>query len=156
MARFIFLEVEGVLVNEIARRTAILLNDPELKAFKPSIAALDRIVATTRAQVVVTSSWRAMGLGALQDAFRKWGAKAAVTDVTPQDATKSDAISHFLHSCREWGYGKMESFVLIDHEPVRSFEWATVLVDRERAGLTSALADDAIAILNDVKRFAHE
>ena len=149
MARFVFTEINGVLIPEASKFTAILLNE-EVRAFKPSVTALNRIIDATHAQLVVASSWRAMGIGLLQDKFKQIGITAKIADVTPGDAHKDVALHHFLKGAPEWGYSKVESFVVLDNEQVYSADIAPFLILAEqRAGLTSALADKAIAILNN-------
>lgn len=151
MAKFLFTEIEGVLVSEMARRTSVLLNDPDLKAFKPSVMALDKIVETTRAQVVITSRWRAMGQGGLRDRFRSWGVRSAITDVTPQEVEKYTALHHFITSAHDWGYGKIDSIAILDSEHVyREYDEYVVKAD-ELKGLTDALADQAINMLINKK-----
>ena len=75
MARFVFTEINGVLIPEASKFTAILLNE-DTKAFKPSVDALNKITKATNAQLVVTSTWRAMGIGLLQDKFKQIGITA--------------------------------------------------------------------------------
>ncbi len=150
MARFVFTEINGVLIPEASKFTAILLNE-DTKAFKPSVDALNKITKATNAQLVVTSTWRAMGIGLLQDKFKQIGITATIADVTPGEPHKDVALHHFLKSAfrGEWGYSGAESFVVLDHEDVYSADIAPFLVLSEtRAGLTSALANQAIAILN--------
>lgn len=100
MSRILFLEIEGVLVHEISRRTDLLLLGPDPKrfdnGFKPSINALNQITETTKAQVIVTSHWSSMGVGVLEDRLKQWGMKGRMADVVPAAKTRAEQITKWF------------------------------------------------------------
>lgn len=143
----IFLEIDGVIIHETCHIVARVLQK-ELTAYKRSVDALNMVVAETKAQVIVTSARRAMGLGLLTDCYRKWGVQAPI-DVTPTAPTKLDGVRKWLEKCTEWGFSKPDSFVIIDFEDVYGQEFAErlIITNANDGGLNEEEANRAIEIL---------
>lgn len=159
-SRILFLEIEGVLVHEISRRTDLLLLGPDPKrfdnGFKPSITALNRITETTNAQVIVTSHWSSMGVGVLEDRLKQWGMTGRMADIVPSGKTRAEQITKWFDLTKrpesfEGQFAPVSSFVILDTQPIEGYEENTVLVSAKTGGLLAPDADKAINILTSVK-----
>lgn len=159
-SRILFLEIEGVLVHEISRRTDLLLLGPDPKrfdhGFKPSINALNQITETTKAQVIVTSHWSSMGVGVLEDRLKQWGMKGRMADIVPAAKTRAEAITKWFDLAKnlasfEGQFAPVTSFVILDTKPIEGYEENTVVVSAATGGLLAPDAEKAIAILTTVK-----
>lgn len=85
MKPLIFLDVDGVLISH--RWIAVLpkhLRGGVIRTFDPSaMARLNRLVRETCASVVVSSTWRLMGVGPFRDTMRAQGYTGTILGRTP-------------------------------------------------------------------------
>jgi hypothetical protein len=134
--------VDGVLNNPscYSRRT-----ENGIPADPKCVAALNRILRETGAQIVLSSTWRMDGMEFCGSRFTEWGVIVPIFDVTPElvQRGRGREIEAWLN-----GYaGEVEAFVILDDTgKMEPYLDRLVLVD-ERSGLTEADADRAIAIL---------
>lgn len=84
--KIIFLDIDGVL-NTKWWYTQMDRNTPKDKygyAFDPrAVANLKRIVEETEADIVISSSWKFMGLDELRAMWKERGLPGSIIDVTP-------------------------------------------------------------------------
>jgi hypothetical protein len=148
--KIIFLDIDGVLNNlESLRlpRTKLKSSTHSYSAAHPScIEALNRIITETQARIVVSSTWRGIGLGVLFEIFHEWGIKAMTVGYTPLwpiGSERGDEIAEWLSQ-----HPEVTSFVILDDgDDMGQLRHRLVQTDFE-VGLTNADADRAIAILN--------
>jgi hypothetical protein len=142
----LFLDVDGVLVNlkSLQQRRALME-----KADPGCVAALNRILDTTKARVVVSSCWRiGRNLPELRELLRDWGVKATVIGRTPNLGTsRGSEIAAWL---KEFEQSRdVASIVILDDDRDMD-ELSKFLVQTEfEPGLTEADADRAIAVLKE-------
>ncbi len=143
----IFLEIDGVIIHETSRVIARVLQQ-ELTAYKRSVDALNLISHGINPKIVVISPRRAMGLGLLMDRFQFWGVTSRDLDVGPT-GTKEEQVFAWLKKSTDWGFSKIDSFVIIDCESVYREEFSShfVKVDDHDGGLNMEQAQQAIEIL---------
>lgn len=152
--KIIFLETEGVLFHQVSRVLARLTQEPEA-VHKPSVEALNKIITATKAKIVVTAALRSMGMGILESRFKAWGIAQGPIDVTPATNNKLEALLGWFALVKvpgtaEHGFGKIDSFIILDPEPLTAPSLAPnfIQINRDR-GLTDELADKAIAFLTN-------
>jgi DNA-binding LacI/PurR family transcriptional regulator len=141
--KIIFLDLDGVLVNRAALRARRL--DPQHKpaADPEAVAALNHIVESTGAQIVVTSTWREeYSLAELRELLARWGVSGFVVDVTPMGNARGQEIQEWLtlHAA--------EHFVILDDQSDMERLQAHLVKTETEAGLTMREAEMAIAHLN--------
>ena len=115
MNRIIFLDVDGVLNNG---SWAMEMYDKGIRVYRdgilyePAIKRLKRLVDTTGAMIVVSSSWRQIptAYGQLRDWLFKYG--MTIADITPYIGTcrGDDITAWFNRNPGEWSY------VILDDE----------------------------------------
>lgn len=76
MTKIIFLDIDGVLVNEWSLRN-------RSAAHPTCVAALNLITNETKAEIVVSSTWRRMGFGKMQNGLKNWGVTGRLRGLTP-------------------------------------------------------------------------
>ena len=147
--KVIFLDFDGVLNNtESLRfpRTPVKSSKHRYSTAHPAcIAALNRIVSETDARIVISSTWRGIGLAVLFEVFHQWGIKAMTVGYTPLDGfrERGEEIAEWLSP-----HPDVSSFVIMDDgDAMGQLNHRLVQTDYEQ-GLTMADADRAIAILN--------
>jgi HAD domain in Swiss Army Knife RNA repair proteins len=140
--RLLFLDFDGVLIN------AESLRQDSIEAHPECVAALNRIVASTGALVVVTSAWRrGRSLAELRWLLKAWDVKATVIGKTPylDGKSKSDEIEFWLKANSD-RFPSVESIAILDDANMNGL--SEFLVKTEFCpGLTEADADRAIAML---------
>jgi hypothetical protein len=79
--KIVFCDIDGVLNNPgcYSRRSATGI-PPDTDC----VAALNRILLTTGARIVISSTWRFDGLPFCREEFAEWGIVDAIIDVTPE------------------------------------------------------------------------
>lgn len=152
MTRYIFLDIDGVLNTG---RNDFL--DPERNGHpfdSEAVSNLGRIVRQTGTRIVISSSWRHMGLGKLREMWQRWGLPGDIFDVTPgawgEDEsfpTRGDEVKAWLETCP----GPVSYVVLDDFdEHVAGQEGRWIIVNPHR-GISGDDADAAISILNQTQ-----
>jgi hypothetical protein len=146
----IFLDIDGVLNNlESLRfpRTKVNCSRPSFSAAHPScIQALNRIIKFTDARIVVSSTWRGIGLEVLFEVFHQWGITGMTIGYTPlwdRSFERGDEIANWLSK-----HPEVESFVILDDGDDMGHLKHRLVQTNFEIGLTEADADRAIAILN--------
>jgi hypothetical protein len=146
----IFLDIDGVLNNlESLRfpRTKVNCSRLSFSAAHPlCIQASNRIIKFTDARIVVSSTWRGIGLEVLFEIFERWGIAGTTISHTPDlgfDHERGDEISNWLSL-----YPEVESFVILDDGDDMGHLKHRLVQTNFEIGLTEADADRAIAILN--------
>src|SRR5690349_15084760 len=121
--KLIFLDIDGVLNNlESLRfaRTKVRSSRLTFSAAHPScVRALNQITIRTDARLVISSTWRGLGLTILRDIFNEWGIHADVIDRTPdlsrlngplwKSPERGDDIKAWLSE-----HSGVESYVILD------------------------------------------
>jgi hypothetical protein len=138
MKRIIFLDFDGVLT---VRETRFNTGHPNC------VAALNRIIEATDADIVVSSTWRSMGIATCIGNLRRWGVRGEVVGLTPHHpgGFRGAEIQEWLDS-----HGKhVASFVILDDDQDMGETLMPKLVKTTCAtGLCMEDAEKAIALLN--------
>ena len=153
MRKIIFLDFDGVLNTEyyqgLLQFQGKQWQDQYGAFFDPrAVRQLKRIIDATGADIVVESSWRYLGLGAMQELWRVRNLPGKVIDITPSltgNVSKGEEIVAWLSE-----YATSDArYVIIDDEYVALdaqipfFIWTNPY-----EGLTEDHADRAISILH--------
>lgn len=139
MRKLIFLDVDGVINTDFSRPiNEQSPNDSHLQQLK-------RIVDTVGAEIVLSSNWRHYDLhkGLLKTAFEYWGIPLWVGETPDIQGPRFVEIMAWL----EDNAPHDRVFVILDDDSDACIPGAFVHTET-RVGLTSALADKAIEILN--------
>ena len=169
MAKIIFLDFDGVLNTEHYQGLLMYEGKPwqdEYGAFfDPEVVAqLKRIVDATNADIVIESSWKYLGLSAMQEMWEARHLPGRVIDITPSSvsdewlltADLSD-IDPAMGHCKgmeiaSWltDHAKHTTkYVIIDDEYViLDSQQPNFILTNPHEGITEEEADRAIAILN--------
>ncbi len=143
VVKIIFLDFDGVLINQAALRTRRL--DPQRRpAADPiAVAALNRIVQATGAEIVVTSTWREeYSPEELRELLTRWDVTGAVVGQTPLAGTRGEEIQAWLEA------HAVERFVILDDQSDMRPLQAHLVKTEAEPGLTQREAEMAIAHLN--------
>jgi hypothetical protein len=143
--KIVFCDIDGVLNNPTcySRRTA-----NGTPADPKCIAALNRILRTTGARIVLSSTWRIDGVEFCNDRFAEWGVADPIFDITPQMDYKPRG--HEIDAWLKARQGEIESFVILDDTSNMDPHLDRLVLTQEGWGLTEEDADRAIAILLDL------
>ena len=155
MRRIIFLDFDGVLNTEyyqgLLQFQGKQWQDQYGAFFDPrAVRQLKRVIDTTGADIVVESSWKYLGLEAMQELWRVRNLPGRVIDITPSltdNASKGEEIAAWLSE-----YATPDArYVIIDDEyvvldaQIPFFIWTNPY-----EGLTEEQADRAMLILNSL------
>ena len=165
MNKVIFLDIDGVL-NTKWWYTQMERNTPKDKygyTFDPkAVANLKRIVEETGADLVVSSSWKCMGLSQIEEMWRDRSLPGKIIGITPNSVSDEmllnadiDSIELFHirgEEIKEWmaRHGKQVSnYAIIDDMNNMLTEQQSHFVQTDpEVGITKEDADNAIRILN--------
>lgn len=165
MHKVIFLDIDGVL-NTKWWYTQMDRNTPKDKygyAFDPkAVANLRRIVEETGAIIVISSSWKCMGLSQMEEMWDVRNLPGKIVGITPNSVSDEllvnadiDSIELFHirgEEIKEWltRHGKHVShYVIIDDMDNMLPEQQSIFVQTNpEVGITEDDANKAIAILN--------
>ena len=161
MRKVIFLDIDGVLNTKFWFTQKE--RDQYGNTFDPvSVSNLAKIIAKTGAEIVISSSWKWMGLETLQMMWEERMLPGKVIDITPEsvsddyllyaDLENIDFFSIRGQEINDWMklYGKdISHYVIIDDMdiPLKEQQSHFVLTD-PNVGVTEWDATKAIAILN--------
>jgi hypothetical protein len=155
--KVIFLDIDGVMNNlESLRfpRTKVECSTHSYSAAHPAcVEALNLITRETDVRLVISSTWRGIGMQVLFEVFRAWGVKGMIAGRTPDGSRQSgrvwaapergDEIKQWLET-----YQGVTSFVILDDGDDMGELKPNLVQTNYEIGLTTADADRAIAILN--------
>jgi hypothetical protein len=154
--KLIFLDVDGVLVN---RESLMKASGLEATAHPDCVSALNWIIETTGADIVISSTWRIIGMGKIKDKLNEWGVAGKVRGITP-DHTRRDSNTGFYVASSERGdeiqewldkyrseRGPIDSFVIIDDDADMKHLMPFLVQAQLERGLTMEEADRAVEIL---------
>lgn len=152
--RVIFLDIDGVLINEECLRVG------NQNAHPSCVKALNWLVAQSGAGLVITSTWRVMGFGYVQSAFNRWRINGKIVDMTPRLEFKPNSIwigcereveirewinSHYQHPEAT----RLEYVILDDDAGPIGYLSDRLVQTSYRDGLTMQDAKRALAMLNE-------
>ena len=163
--KVIFLDIDGVL-NTKWWYTQMERNTPKDKygyAFDPkAVANLKRIVEETGADLVVSSSWKCMGLSQIEEMWRDRSLPGKIIGITPNSVSDEmllnadiDSIELFHirgEEIKQWltKYGKQVSnyAIIDDMDNMLSEQQSRFVHTNPEVGITEEDAQKTIEILN--------
>lgn len=169
MDKIIFLDFDGVINTEhnqnMLRYQGKAWQDGHGAFFDPeAVEQLKRIINATRADIVIESSWKYLGLEAMQEMWRARNMPGRVIDVTPSSVSDSWLLTADLADtapamghCKgteiaSWladNATKDTRYVIIDDEYViLDSQLPYFILTNPYDGITEDIADRAISILN--------
>lgn len=166
MSKLIFLDIDGVLNctdysvanNKLAieMHSPLLAHDKHGDLFDPrAIRWLEWIIYQTRADIVISSTWRNRGIDKLRDMWYDRKLPGYIVDITPKFSGKlrGEEIKAYLedgaHRNLYQHEFKVESYCIIDDDTDMLPEQMDSFVHcDDNFGITRKEADKAIAILN--------
>ena len=153
MRKIIFLDFDGVLNTEyyqgLLQFQGKQWQDEHGAFFDPrAVRQLKRVIDTTDADIVVESSWKYLGLEAMQELWRVRNLPGRVIDITPSltgNASKGEEIAAWLSE-----YATPDArYVIIDDEyVVRDTQIPYFIWTNPYEGLTEEQGNRAISILH--------
>lgn len=165
MKKIIFLDIDGVLNTQLWY-TQMNRNTPQDKygyAFDPNaIANLKRIVEETGADIVISSSWKCMGLTQMEDMWNDRNLPGKIIGITPNSVSDElllhadiDSMELFHirgEEIKEWlsKHGKrVSNYAIIDDMDNMLPEQQSHFVQiNPEVGITKEDSEKAIIILN--------
>ena len=165
MKKIIFLDIDGVLNTEswYVQMTNETPKDKFGYAYDPqAVANLRKIVEETGADIVISSSWKCMGLSQMEDMWKDRNLPGKIIGVTPNSVSDELLIDADIDSMelfhirgeeiKEWlkKHGKHTSrYAIIDDMDNMLPEQQSYFVHTNpEVGITEDDAEKAIAILN--------
>ena len=169
MDKYLFLDFDGVLNTEFYQGLLMSQGKPYRDKHGPffdpvAVEQLKRVVDSTHADIVIGSSWKYLGLEAMQDMWVDRHLPGRVIDITPSIISASWSsnidINIFGLDARQskgieiafWLFENATQdarYVIIDDEYVISdSQLPCFILTNPFDGLTELLADRAIALLN--------
>ena len=163
--KVLFLDIDGVL-NTKYWYTQVNRNTPKDKygyAFDPNaVANLKRIVEESGADIVISSSWKCMGLSQMEDMWRDRNLPGRIIGITPNSVSDEmllnadiDSIELFHirgEEIKEWlmkHAKRVSSYAIIDDMDNMLPEQQSHFVQTNpEVGITEGDADTIITILN--------
>ena len=169
MDKIIFLDFDGVLNTEYYQNLlcyqGLAYQDEYGALFDPETTKqLKRIIDATSAKIVIESSWKFLGLEAMQEMWSIRQLPGQVIDITSSSASDQwlltanlDDIDPAMEHCKgieiaSWltdNAGSDANYVIIDDEYViLDSQLTSFILTNPYDGITEELADKAISILN--------
>ena len=166
--KILFLDFDGVLNTEFYQDLLLSQGKPwqdEHGAFfdPETVKQLERIIDATQASIVIESSWKYLGLKAMQDMWHARQLPGRVTDITPFCASDSWLQATGLNKfdfahCKgieiaSWLFDHATAearYVIIDDEYViLDSQLPQFIMTNPFDGISEEVANRAIAILNN-------
>ncbi len=167
MDKYLFLDFDGVLNTEFYQDLLMSQGKPFRDKYGPffdpvAVEQLKRVVDSTHADIVIESSWKYLGLEAMQDMWSDRQLPGRVIDITPSivSASWSSSIDIFSLDVRQskgieidfWLFENTLAdarYVIIDDEYViLDSQLPHFILTNPFDGLTELAAERAIALLN--------
>lgn len=155
MRRIIFLDFDGVLNTEyyqgLLQFQGKQWQDQHGAFFDPrAVRQLKRVIDATGADIVVESSWKYLGLEAMQELWRVRNLPGRVIDITPSltnNKNKGEGIAAWLseHVTPDARYVIIDDEYVVLDSQLPYFIWTNPY-----EGLTEDHADRAMLILNSL------
>ena len=153
MRKIIFLDFDGVLNTEyyqgLLQFQGKQWQDQYGAFFDPrAVRQLKRVIDTTDADIVVESSWKYLGLEAMQELWRVRNLPGRVIDITPSltdNASKGEEIAAWLS---EYAMPDTRYVIIDDEYVVLDSQIPYFILTNPYEGLTEEHADRAISILH--------
>ena len=162
MDKYLFLDFDGVLNTKFYQDLLMYKHGP---FFDPvAVEQLKRVIDSTHADIVIDSSWKFLGLEAMQDMWTDRQMPGRVIDITPSIVSASWSLNidpdDFGLDVRQskgieidfWLFENTVAdarYVIIDDEYViPDSQLPHIILTNPFDGLTELLADRAIALLN--------
>ncbi len=153
MRKIIFLDFDGVLNTEyyqgLLQFQGKQWQDEYGAFFDPkAVRQLKRVIDTTGADIVVESSWKYLGLEAMQELWRGRNLPGKVIDITPSltdNASKGEEIAAWLseHATPDTRYVIIDDEYVVLDSQIPYFIWTNPY-----EGLIEEQADRVISTLN--------
>ncbi len=153
MRKIIFLDFDGVLNTEyyqgLLQFQGKQWQDEHGAFFDPkAVRQLKRVIDTTGADIVVESSWKYLGLEAMQELWMVRNLQGKVIDITPSltgNTSKGEEIAAWLseHATPDTRYVIIDDEYVVLDSQITYFIWTNPY-----EGLTEDQADRVISILN--------
>lgn len=165
MRRIIFLDIDGVLNTERWHSQAIRgeLKDEYGYRFDPiAVENLSRIIEETGAAIVISSSWKCMGLATMQKMWKDRQLPGKVIDITPNsvsdefllnvDLNDMDLLSIRGQEIKDWlmtkGGSECKYVIFDDMNDVLQEQEAHIVWVDPAVGITKGNVAQAIRILD--------
>jgi len=165
MNKVIFLDIDGVLNTKwwYTQMERTISKDKYGYAFDPkAVANLKRIVAETGADIVISSSWKCMGLSQMEDMWEDRNLPGKIIGITPNSMSDEmllnvdiDSIKLFHirgEEIKEWltKHGKQVSnyAIIDDMDNMLSEQQSRFVHTNPEVGITEEDAQKTIEILN--------
>ena len=151
--KFIFLDIDGVMNSEESCAGNLekwKRGEPLSPLFsKEAVAALNYLVETTEAEVIITSTWRVgRSLGDINHIFRSEGFPYGIWGVTPWLGKKRwHEIQAYLDQSQEIGYN-ISGYVIVDDGTTMEQHNAHFVQTSNTKGLTLEKAAKAVEVLS--------
>ncbi len=168
MGKYLFLDFDGVLNTEFYQDLLMSQGKPYRDKHGPffdpvAVEQLKRVVDSTHADIVIESSWKYLGLEAMQDMWTDRQLPGRVIDITPTivSASWSSNIDIFSLDARQskgieiasWLFDHATAearYVIIDDEYViLDSQLPHFIMTNPFDGISEEVANRAIAILNN-------
>lgn len=169
MDKYLFLDFDGVLNTEFYQDLLISKGEPWRDEHGPifdpqAVEQLKRIIDATHADIVIVSSWKYLGLEAMQDMWATRHLPGRVIDITPSVVSASwsstmgpndNSLDSRLSKGIEIDFWLFENaardarYVIIDDEYViLDSQLPHFILTNPFDGITDLLANRTIALLN--------
>ena len=165
MDKYLFLDFDGVLNTEYYQDLLISKGEPWRDEHGPlfdpqTVEQLKRIIDATHADIVIASSWKYLGLDAMQDMWTTRHLPGRVIDITTSVVSASWSLDENGLDARQskgieidyWLFenaARAARYVIIDDEYViLDSQLPHFILTNPFDGITDLLATRAIALLN--------
>lgn len=165
MKKIIFLDIDGVLNTEswYVQMTNETPKDKFGYAFDPqAVANLRKIVEETGADIVISSSWKCMGLSQMEDMWKDRNLPGKIIGITPNSVSDELLIDADIDSMelfhirgeeiKEWlkkhGKHSCRYAIIDDMDNMLPEQQSYFVHTNPEVGITEDDAEKAIAILN--------
>lgn len=140
----VFLDIDGVLITPSGMRDSTP---------NPScVACLNTIIRNSGADIVVSSTWRHMGLSALTRQLRAWDVQGYIRDITPDLSAKKQVFIAVergaeIQAWLDRNHVAIGDVVILDDDADMGALLPRLVQTNPLTGLTPADAQQALALL---------
>ena len=152
--KVIFLDIDGVLntekyIMDLLHKNLSTQDSDWCDFFDPKcIAKLKEIIDQTGAKIVISSTWRFLGLDILRKKFEERGVSGEIIDKTPL----SRSMRERGYEIQAWldNHEEVESYVILDDDvDMLPSQLKNLVVTSWKDGISNENVKQAIKILND-------